>query len=144
MDIASSLLFQNERISNIYSISLYGVFFAIAVSLIIFISLKILSRRVILSKWVAWRGIPMPIIPHISDENFETKIAVSLRYAITHIVLPRHAYAHTAREVRSYLWDHPMVIALMETENAEYSGDPLSLEKRREIVSVLEEYIAKK
>lgn len=143
MDIPSSLLFQNERITDIYTFS-PKVFY---VTIGIFLCGIILSR--ILHSAKRKRNLvqekpSIPPIPWLHDTDFEVKMAKYLRSSIYQIASPRHTYAHTSREIRQYIDKNHLIQALIDIEKAEYNGETLSIEKRREVISLVQSYTIKK
>lgn len=143
MDIPSSLLFQNERISNIYTFSPIGFIITLGFFVCILVFFRVYSsikrNRVFGEKSIA----PLPI-PWIQDEKFEVKIAKFLRYIIAQIASQKHAYAHTSRDISHYMNDAVLIKTLSDVERVEYNGEILSTEKRGEILQIIETYRWKK
>lgn len=143
MNIPSSLLFQNERIASMYNLSLQWFYIAFAVFLWV-LSVSWVIFYFGKQKKVPWDNVIIPMIPWIQDVNFETKIAIYLRYLVYREAFPKHAYSHTSREIRSYMKESSLVNILSDIEKVEYNGETLPLEDRRKIINQLQNYSIKK
>lgn len=140
MNIPSSLLFQNERISSIYEYSPQGFYIVLGIFVSILLVVLTVSYLRKKKKVLLEKTILPPIIPELHDAHFEVKMAKYLRYIIYQIASPKHTYAHTAREIRHYMNDKILVDTLSNLERAEYNCEALSEERKKEIISLAQKY----
>ncbi len=143
MNIPSSLLFQNERISSIYTFSPQGFYVAFGIFVFTFFVIFLLFHLRKKSKISLEKPI-LPPVPDLLDAEFEVKMANYLRYLIYQVASPKHTYAHTSREIRHYMNDRILIDALSAIEKAEYNNETLSQERRNEIILLAQKYVIKK
>ena len=144
MNIPSSLLFQNERISSVYEYSPQGLYIVLGIFVFILLVVFTFSHLRKKKKVLLEKSILPPIIPELHDAYFEVKMAKYLRYIIYQISSPKHTYAHTSREIRNYVNDKILVDTLSNLERAEYNNEALSEERKREIILLIQRYTIKK
>ena len=130
--IPDSLLFQ---VSPISFVSYHSFFWLIACFLFAFFS-ALYFHRFITRK--TQKTIPQNLekihFPDISDTDFEVKLALLLRQKIAQKYPPYPSFAHTSDDISLYVREDDIREIIKILETAEYTGNRIPLEKRKEMI----------
>lgn len=77
------------------------------------------------------------------EKNFEGKCAQMLRGYLEAVYVPHHTRAHTSKDIYTYVQNKEIIKILHTLESAQYSWRTLSLEKRKEIWEILNNFVTK-
>ena len=72
--------------------------------------------------------------PDISDTDFEVKLALLLRQKIAQKYPPYPSFAHTSDDISLYVREDDIREIIKILETAEYTGNRIPLEKRKEMI----------
>ena len=72
--------------------------------------------------------------PDISDPDFEVKLALMLRKKIAQKYPPHPSFAHTSDDISLYVREDNVREIIKILETAEYTGNRIPLEKRKEMI----------
>lgn len=136
--IPESLLIQVEPIWWIGGFTWYSLFVGMIIPLTLIIGYRGIRKTIEYLRMRKRKSIFLGKLPWIDSPDFLIDAAQHLRSAISHIYIPHHGYAHTAREITQYVDDPTIISLLSKIEHAEYGPYDLSREDRVSIITILE------
>lgn len=138
--LPSSLLFQVDPISYIYTFTMWDFLWIASLAAIVSLGLYVIWYISIRRSRAIYKSVETPIpqytLPCIDDSDFESKIAQIIRLEIGYP--SAHPDAHTAHEFRISNKESPLLKELIVLEEREYQWWVLDREEREEILKKMQ------